>query len=144
MGPTDLNFAPVSKFAVACCLLCVLKEQIGHLVGSESRKAPCRCKWLWPPMTTGGTGAVNGTSQQREARAGLTGELHQTFKGRTRLKPAQQTQEETLPRSPYEASIVLIPNQIKTQQRKRSTGLCPHKHSCKNSKQNSKPDPAIY
>ena len=57
---------------------------------------------------------------------GFTGKFYQTFKEELTpilLKLFQNIQEEErLPNSFYEASIILIPNQIKTQQRKKTTG----------------------
>ena len=56
----------------------------------------------------------------------LTGKFHQTFRKKLisiLLKLFQKIQEEgRLPNSFYEASIILIPNQVKTQQRKKTTG----------------------
>ena len=57
------------------------------------------------------------------------GEFYQTFKEQLKLillKPFQKIQEESrFPNSFYEASIILIPNQIKTLQRKKIIGQYP-------------------
>ena len=58
---------------------------------------------------------------------GFTGELHQTFtEERTPLlKLSQNIREERLLSSTYEASIILVPNQLKTLQRKETIGQHP-------------------
>ena len=82
------------------------------------------------PITTSEIEAVIKKLQAHKSPGpgGFTGEFYQTFKEDLTpvlLKLFQKIQEEgRLPNSFYEASIILIPNQVKTQQRKKTTGQC--------------------